>query len=589
LSLKKKPSCDFYKKKLYQLYSNFFMVAAGIQSQFHAVGLQGAALVGRPQISFFWMDVARHTNFAIVEHEQELSSQAFGSKTSCRLDRSADLWGGLFIKATFPGIMGTANSKYTVSTDLYPLQEPYWCHGAGFKLLTSIAVKISTNTVDTLFGDFMMVWEELSHKAGKALKEMVFNYDTTDEQMRRSRQSHLCYIPVALWFTLCSGLAMPLVACQFHSVSVEIQLARWQDLVVIPYTHVGNGSEVEAGADGLTSSGADALLTGGNDAQTAGMPANTTAASATLKTTSILYREDGQSWADCLTANVPLANSHLAISLESVYYYLTHTERCAFAKGGIEQLIPQLQAEDVHTISTSDVVQPTHTAASVTTHNAWLGDADVDGANALGENLHADVEQADLDAHPDYAVAGEPAHGTIAYAAQNVKFNTELFYNFPCMEYLFFFRKQSNEDANDWFNFSAGADPITGAPIDPLVSWSLNINGNSRLESRPGQYLRLVTNYRVHTNLPTGNKMIYCYPYCLAAEDVQPNGAMNSSKMDKVRVSGLVSRYAFHSAVKSTVGVPAQSKNSQLHMHNYTRNWNHVRFVKGMGGVKNGS
>lgn len=570
------------------------MVAAGIQSQFHAVGLQGAALVGRPQISFFWMDVARHTNFAIVEHEQELSSQAFGSKTSCRLDRSADLWGGLFIKATFPGIMGVHALKYTVSTDNYPLQEPYWCHGAGFKLLTSIAVKISTNTVDTLFGDFMMVWEELSHKAGKALKEMVFNYDTTDEQMRRSRQSHLCYIPVALWFTLCSGLAMPLVACQFHSVSVEIQLARWQDLVVIPYTHVGSGTEVEAGADGLESSGADALLSeaatdADNTAQREGMPANTDYLKSTLKTTSILYREDGQSWGDCLTANVPLANSHLAISLESVYYYLTHTERCAFAKGGIEQLIPQLQAEDVHTISTSDVVQPTHTSTSADAHNVYFGTQGTAGDDTTRTGLATGVTQANLDAHPNYAASGEPAHGTIAYAAQNVKFNTELFYNFPCMEYLFFFRKQSNEDANDWFNFSAGADPITGAPIDPLVSWSLNINGNSRLDSRPGQYLRLVTNYRVHTNLPTGNKMIYCYPYCLAAEDVQPNGAMNSSKMDKVRVSGLVSRYAFHSAVKSTVAVPAQQKNSQLHMHNYTRNWNHVRFVKGMGGVKNGS
>ena len=87
----------------------------------------------------------------------------------------------------------------------------------GYHLIDRIDLLIGGNTIDTMTGDLMDIWNELTITNGN---KREFNLMTSVEN------SKYAYLPLYFWFNKTPGLALPLIALQYHTVTVRI---KWKD------------------------------------------------------------------------------------------------------------------------------------------------------------------------------------------------------------------------------------------------------------------------------------------------------------------------------------------------------------------------
>ena len=145
---------------------------------------------------------------------------------------------------------------------------------------------IGGQVVDTLYNDYLYMWEELSGKPGKRLLEMIGKREDRSKLIEDSAESRRLYVPLPFWFTQHSGNALPLVSLQFHGVQIHIQFSALNECVQVSDPAVS-----------------------------------------VIKT------------ADCQ----PLTANDLRANLDTTYVYLDIEERDRFATGSFEQLVTQVQ------------------------------------------------------------------------------------------------------------------------------------------------------------------------------------------------------------------------------------------------------
>jgi len=105
---------------------------------------------------------------------------------------------------------------------------------------------------------------------------------------------------------------------------------------------------------------------------------------------------------------------------------------------------------------------------------------------------------------------------------------------------------------------------------NPVVTAKLQLNGQDRFSEREGTYFDLVQPYQHHTKTPdTG---INVYSFALRPEEHQPSGSCNFSRIDNATLQLVLS----NATVEGT-------KNAQFRV--YATNHNVLRIMSGMGGL----
>ena len=164
--------------------------------QLVAYGAQDIYLTGNPQITFFKVVYRRHTNFAVEAIEQTFNgSSAFGQKFSCTISRNGDLLSRVYLEVdVLTGIS---------------LQ--------GFNMIDHVEVEIGGQCIDKHYGEWMTIWSELTNNGDKheLLTKMLTGQAVGDKQ----------YIPLQFWFCRNPGLALPLIALQYHEVKLNVMFA----------------------------------------------------------------------------------------------------------------------------------------------------------------------------------------------------------------------------------------------------------------------------------------------------------------------------------------------------------------------------
>ena len=114
-------------------------------------------------------------------------------------------------------ILPTANTGATTTWASTNGEESACCstNVNGYQLIDKIELLIGGTVIDTITGDLMDMWNELTINNGN--KEQ-FNLMTSVEEGKYS------YLPLYFWFNKSPGLALPLIALQYHEVRVRI---RW--------------------------------------------------------------------------------------------------------------------------------------------------------------------------------------------------------------------------------------------------------------------------------------------------------------------------------------------------------------------------
>ena len=179
--------------------------------QLVAYGAQDVYLTGNPQITFFKVVYRRHTNFAIEAIQQTFNGTAgYGQTVNCQISRNGDLINRVYLQVTLPKIT-TPGSTLVAGTR--------YVNYVGLRLIKSVLIEIGGQQIDKHYSDWLYIWNELSLPRGKR-----YGYDTmvgADKDITSFNDTTL-YIPLEFWFCRNVGLALPLIALQYHEVKIKI-------------------------------------------------------------------------------------------------------------------------------------------------------------------------------------------------------------------------------------------------------------------------------------------------------------------------------------------------------------------------------
>jgi hypothetical protein len=183
--------------------------------QLVAYGAQDLYLTSNSQITFFKVVHRRHTNFSMESIEQTFSGTAdFGKKVTVTVARNADLMSKVYLRATLPAV--------TASTNGFA-----WTEEVGHFLIKSVEVEIGGQRIDKHYGTWLSIWSSLTttkeHEDG--YNKMIGNVSdlTTTLSSGSSTEEYLLHIPLRFWFCRHIGLALPLIALQYHEVKFSIE------------------------------------------------------------------------------------------------------------------------------------------------------------------------------------------------------------------------------------------------------------------------------------------------------------------------------------------------------------------------------
>ena len=179
--------------------------------QLVAYGAQDVYLTGNPQITFFKVVYRRHTNFAIEAIQQTFNgTPGYGQTVNCQISRNGDLINRVYLQVTLPKINDTAITRTTGTR---------YVNYVGLRLIKSVVIEIGGQQIDKHYSDWLYIWNELSLPIGKRS-----GYDTmvgADKDITSFSETTL-YIPLEFWFCRNVGLALPLIALQYHEVKIKI-------------------------------------------------------------------------------------------------------------------------------------------------------------------------------------------------------------------------------------------------------------------------------------------------------------------------------------------------------------------------------
>lgn len=193
--------------------------------------------------SIFTTAYKTHTVFSLESTELTFSGVAdFGRTCTVEITRSADLVGSMHLQVTLPTVvLAQANTK-TIGFS--------WARDFGHKMIDSVSIQIGALQVDKLYGKWLAIWAQLSLPWGKrvAYGRMVGDSAmTSDAQCKKmfgkisgavvadmaaaattrvdgaagALPSTLLYVPLQFWFNRAPGLALPLVALQYHQCKLQ--------------------------------------------------------------------------------------------------------------------------------------------------------------------------------------------------------------------------------------------------------------------------------------------------------------------------------------------------------------------------------
>jgi len=199
--------------------------------QLVAYGAQDIYLTGNPQITFFKVVYRRHTNFS-MEAIQQTFNGSFGTGSSTvtsTISRNGDLVSRLWLDVKMAS--QTAGTGGTTAN---------WINNTGHAFVKECEIEIGGQKIDKHYGHWLDVWNELTDHDEKewlglnkhASKNAYLNADGLNGTGTTPR----LYIPLQFWFCRNPGLALPLIALQYHEVKVKLTTRGMGALVVGDYT-----------------------------------------------------------------------------------------------------------------------------------------------------------------------------------------------------------------------------------------------------------------------------------------------------------------------------------------------------------------
>jgi Major capsid protein N-terminus/Large eukaryotic DNA virus major capsid protein len=196
---------------------------AGGLLQIVAYGAQDVYLTNDPQITFFKLMYRRHTNFSIQTFEKTFNDNPdFGKKRTVRVFRLGDLATQMYLRVVLNAVTTTPGAQFA------------WVRRVGHAMLRSIEIVIGGTVIDKQYGTWLDIWYELARqgKHDEGYAKMIGDTDELTQFNDQNKPEYILFIPFQFWFNRHIGAALPLIAIQYHEISVNVELESNTKLIV---------------------------------------------------------------------------------------------------------------------------------------------------------------------------------------------------------------------------------------------------------------------------------------------------------------------------------------------------------------------
>jgi hypothetical protein len=187
--------------------------------QLVAYGAQDVYLSGNPQITFFKVVYRRHTNFSVEPIQQTWNGAAdFGRSVTCNINRNGDLITNMYVVVRL-----NAQPEQTTQNGQTAVEWGF-VNRLGHALIANVKIEIGGSKIDEQYGDWLNIWYELTHKSGqeRGYAKMIGDVPELTTITKQAKKEYQMYIPLQFWFNRNNGLALPLIALQYHDVRVTL-------------------------------------------------------------------------------------------------------------------------------------------------------------------------------------------------------------------------------------------------------------------------------------------------------------------------------------------------------------------------------
>ena len=505
--------------------------------QLVAYGAQDVYLTGNPQITFFKVVYRRHTNFAIEAIVQTpTGGNTFGSRASFQITRNGDL----IHRVYFYCKIKAENANVALVPNF------------GQRLLKTVELEIGGQRIDKHYSEWLYIWNELSLPVGKreGYNTMVGANPRNICTKLSSGSSYELYVPLEFWFCRNVGLALPLIALQYHEVKINVEYeseSNMKDNVATNFTYeeeltAGAVTSITVNTAGVAYTSVPNVIFGGGTPPTGGTLPTATAVlsgggSGTVTSIIVNTFGSGYTTAPAITFSVAGAST-----------IATATANLGASPNSNTAIITGAQAGQI----------------SLTSPTLWVDYIflDTDERRRFAQLSH------------EYLIEQLQFTGTESITKGDSMKSIRMNFNHPCKELIWTVRNSEGSGIY-WNNFSSGSIALGTTTTfindgldstNPITNCKIMLNGNDRMAPRTGEYFGIVQPYQHHEITPDKfHEGINVYSFAIKPEEHQPSGTLNMSRIDTATLS-------VASSITGNISV-------------YAVNYNVLRILSGMGGL----
>jgi len=551
--------------------------------QLVAYGAQDVYLSGNPQITFFKVVYRRHTNFSVEPIPQTWNGSAdFGRTVTCNINRNGDLITNMYLCVEL-----AATTANTVSWG--------YVNRLGHALVQDVKIEIGGSKIDEHYADWLNIWYELTHEASqeRGYAKMIGDDAALTTVTKSAKRAYTMYVPLIFWFNRNNGLALPLIALQYHDVRITLIYSSFASCVnylgttapvvstpmtdsflVIDYVYLDSEERKrfaqashEYLIEQLQFTGSESLTSVTNKYRLnfnhpckylVWAPHFDLFQKAQLW---LAYAFDGD-WNAALDyfAKALVVMTASGLTITSNVVTASYSATSGPDLGSLVELTRGTTGITAAITALLDAVEVQWTVDTPGSGTTTLGSiASEESINALFGNAivtRNSLTMSDITLVVSSILAGVPtANVTPATTFANAVGYTVI----------------------NPFNYGNNLDKTD----NPVYNGKLQLNGHDRFQERDGNYFNYVQPYQHFTHTPADG--INVYSFALKAQDHQPTGSCNFSRIDNATLN--VSVGANNSSTNSTAYTSKYLSGTSSVLNIYTVNYNVLRVMSGMAGT----
>jgi hypothetical protein len=512
-----------------------------------ARGTQDAYLSVKPQVTNWKAVYRRHTIFATESIEQVFNGTGdFNKKVVCNIQRNGDLITKMYLRVKLPALDAGQ----------------CWCPRVGHAMIKNLELNVGGTAVEKQTGDWLNVVHELyrdfAHDRG--YDEMIGNTAALTVVGEGTLETTL-YIPLKFFCCNHDGLAIPLIATQYHDTRVEVEFNPISQLVCGP-----NAASVSGKSMGGCSLFVDYVYLGAVERKKFAQASHEYlieqvqyAGGESVRSQSQKFRLDFNH--PCKAINVNVQQDKYITGEKFMAWNPTDweqtksnaTKRIAMAWGELASSGLYEAKSGVGTKLTAAINNARVAATDISSGDATP--LDMDSLLVLGHLMSDDMISqtiTELDVLAGTATRTTTT-GSDALAANDV-----------CVY--------------DWTNYGV----FLNGKVNPVKELLIQLNGSERLSKRDGLYFNYVQSYQCYKVTPCDG--LNSLSFALNPTAHQPSGSCNMSRIDNASIHiDFITQAGVQEAGKSTLVSVSPYVAARCNI--YSPNYNVFRVMGGMAGL----